>query len=153
MTGSDSIEDLKPKKCVRNHLIWLGPFLTFAGAVSYFVFFSMYPVVRDFPWINLPIVLSGVVVSGVGAWRSILRTTGFWRRFLGVIGCAFSGAVACLFCAYIFYISYQLPEATSVSLNLSEPSEFSLVDHNGRHVRLTDYRGRKLVLSFYRGHW
>ena len=43
----------------RNHALWLGPLISVAGTVSYFQFFARFPALRDFPWINLPLVVIG----------------------------------------------------------------------------------------------
>ena len=50
----------------RNHAAWIGPLVVFTGAVSYFLVFVRFPTVRDVPWVNLPWVAIGLVISFVG---------------------------------------------------------------------------------------
>jgi hypothetical protein len=137
----------------RNHAIWLGPAVTFCGAVSYFTVFVGYPDLRDFPWINLPLVLVGVALSALGLWRAFRRSSVFRGKRLGTVGFALSLFLGGLFCFYVFAYSYRLPGPTPTSRALTDVQDFALVDHAGKPFRLGELRGRKVVLVFYRGHW
>jgi hypothetical protein len=137
----------------RNHAIWIGPGVTFLGAVSYFTVFVRYPALRDFPWVNLPLVLVGVALSALGLWRAFCRCSLYGGKRLGAIGLIASLALGGLFCFYIFSYSYRLPAPTSTSRTLNDGQDFTLSDHDGRPFRLRELRGRKVVLVFYRGHW
>jgi hypothetical protein len=136
-----------------NHALWLGPLLTFAGMISYFQFFARFPSLRDFPWINLPLVLIGLGLSGLGWWRAFSQRSRLWVKIAGSIGMAFSLLVGGFFVAYVFAISYTLPAVTAKSLETAVAPDFGLSDHAGKLVRLSDYRGSKVVIVFYRGHW
>ncbi len=129
----------------RNHLIWIGALISVVGLVSYFGFFARYPALRDFPWLNLPLVLTGVAIS-------ILAIRRRWS-FLSIIGAVFSAACAGLLIAYVFVLSNQLPPPDSVVAVGAEAPAFSLPDQDGSVVRLADYRGQPVVLVFYRGFW
>lgn len=136
-----------------NHLAWIGPVLAFGGAVTYFTYFARFPALRDFPWINLPLALVGVGVSGVAVWRAFARRD-IWRgRILAPLGLGLSIAFAGFFVAYVFFLSNVLPAPSGTSLGLAEVPDLALVDQDGRTVRLTDFRGRKLIVTFYRGYW
>lgn len=137
----------------RNHAVWLGPVVVFVGAVSYFTWFARFPALRDFPWVNLPLVAGGLALSAWGAWRAFSRPGRFLGKALGSLGLAFSLGLGTLFVAYVFVLSYQLPGPTRTALGIERAPEFSLPDHRGRPVRLADLRGRKVVITFYRGHW
>ncbi len=137
----------------RNHLIWIGPLVAVIGLVSYFLVFARYPVLRDFPWLNLPLTIAGVALSALGLWRTIRRPEVFRGRVLGSLGLAVSLFVGVLFCLYIFRITYSLPAPTAASLSLEQAPDFALTAAGGETVRLSDYRGRKVVLVFYRGFW
>jgi hypothetical protein len=137
----------------RNHAIWLGPAVTFCGAVSYFTVFVTYPGLRDFPWVNLPLVLVGVALSSLGLWRAFRRSSVFGGKRLGAVGFTLSLFLGGLFFFYVFLFSYQLPGPTPTSQTLSDIQDFDLIDHRGRAFRLGELRGRKVVLIFYRGHW
>jgi hypothetical protein len=123
------------------------------GAISYFMIFSLYPALRDFPWINLPAVLLGMAVSVVGLRRAVIAPEVYRGRVMGSIGLLFSAALGGLFCAYIFVISYWLPEPSATTANLTRVPELTLVDHAGRPFDLGGARERKLLIVFYRGYW
>jgi hypothetical protein len=142
---------VKPAR--RNHALWLGPLLTFAGGVTYFTTFARWAPLRDFPWVNLPLVLGGLLLSAAGlrrAWRTAPRRR---TRALAVAGCAGSGLLATLFCLYVFALSYALPAPGARTLALEQAPDFALLDQRGESVRLSALRGRKVVLTFYRGFW
>jgi hypothetical protein len=137
----------------RNHAIWLGPLIVFTGAVSYFTFFAEFPVLRDFPWINLPIVLVGCGISFVAMRRAFSRAHIYRGKVLGSLSMIFSSLLTALFVGYIGYLSYQLPEPTKTTQSLSLAPGFVLNDQNGQEVSLEDFQGKKLIVTFYRGHW
>ena len=137
----------------RNHAIWLGPLIVFIGAVSYFTFFTQFPVLRDFPWINLPIVMVGCGVSFIAIKRAFGRSEVYRGKVMGSLSMLFSGLLTALFVGYIGYLSYQLPELTKITQGLSVSPEFVLNDQNGEEVSLSDFQGKKLIVTFYRGHW
>jgi hypothetical protein len=104
----------------RNHLLWIGPLVTLAGAFSYFAFFARFPDLRDFPWVNLPLVVVGLaltIVAVLRPWRSPERFRG---KILGIPAILVSGLLATGFCYYVFGLSYQLP-APPPSPNRSRP--------------------------------
>ena len=136
----------------RNHALWLGPLLSLAGVISYYTVFVRWPVLRDVPWVNLPLATAGAVVAFVGARRAFHRT-GWARRALGVLSLALALLPAGFLAAYVFVISSMMPAPSAATLALVEAPDFSLADHRGRIVTLSELRGRKVVLTFYRGHW
>lgn len=137
----------------RNHLIWLGPLVTVIGAISYFTFFARFPLLRDFPWVNLPLVLLGVVASGWALARAFGAGRGLLGKVLAPLGLLVSLALAALFTFYVFSLSYQLPGPTELAAKLEQAPDFRLTDQHGTSIRLADLRGRRVVLTFYRGHW
>lgn len=136
----------------RNHVAWFGPILVFLGAVSYFQVFVFYPGLRDFPWVNLPLVWIGLGLTGLGLWRAYARSAVYRGKILGCIGMFLSIALAGLFHFYVFYFSYHMP-AAGLAATMQEAPDFVLTDQNGQQVRLSDFRGKKVVLTFYRGYW
>jgi len=127
--------------------------IIFCGAVSYFIVFARFPVLRDFPWVNLPVVLIGFVVAVVAAWRPFAQPRVYGGKVLAIVSFILSLFIAALFNSYVFYISYQLPPPSSLTTNLDVAPDFVLPDAHGKPVRLSDFQGRKVVLTFYRGHW
>lgn len=137
----------------RNHLIWIGPLVGFAGVVSYFEVFARFADLRDVPWVNLPLVTLGAVLSGFGVWRAFGRPRVFRGKVLGSLGLVFSLLLTALFFAYIFKISYSLPPPTEATLGLVEAPDFTLTSSTGETIRLADFTGQNVVLVFYRGFW
>ncbi len=142
------------KRLFARTYLWsiLGPLLALAGILSYFFFFARFPGLRDFPWVNLPIVLLGITLSLLGflsAWRS----PGAWRKLPGLASLLLSGLLASFFLWYVFVDSYQLPGVSDRVLVGDRAPEFQLLDEEGRQVRLSDFQGKKVILVFYRGHW
>jgi hypothetical protein len=134
----------------RNHLLWIGPVLVFAGFVSYFQVFARFAVLRDFPWVNLPLLWIGVALSAFGVLRAFRTGRG---KILGAIALLFAVLVAGLFHAYVFWFSYRMPGATPTTTAMILAPDFTLSDQHGRPVTLSDLRGGNVVLVFYRGHW
>lgn len=136
-----------------NHAAWLGPLLAFGGMVSYFTLFARFPALRDFPWLNLPLVLAGVALSALGLVRSVRRRSRWWARGLAGLGLVFSLFVGGFLPVYVFVLSYALPAPTTTAASLGVAPDFELPDAHGAKHRLSDYRGSRVVLVFYRGHW
>ena len=137
----------------RNHSVWLGPLIVFLGAVSYFIYFAQIPVLRDFPWINSPVVLLGCWINLIAIKRAFGRSDLYRGKLMAALSMVFSILLTALFASYIGYISYQLPAPTETTQGLSIAPEFVLSDQNGQEVDLSDFRGKKLIVTFYRGHW
>ncbi len=143
-----------PRRVSFNYFAWIGPLVTFVGAISYFVYFVYFPDLRDFPWVNLPLVGIGAILSIIGIHRAFqVPGYGVVSKAFASLGLAQPVGLAALFCFYIFSFSYQMPDANGVT-EVSQPApEFSLLDQNKQVVKLSDYRGKNLVITFYRGHW
>jgi len=137
----------------RNHAIWLGVLLALVGGLSYFMYFARFAVLRDFPWVNLPLVSAGLIVSALGLWRAIRKPTVYPGKVLGTLGLALSLAIAGFFNYYLFSLSYQVPKPTNNVLVMTAAPDFTLMNQHGQPVRLSDYHGKKVVLTFYRGYW
>lgn len=151
--ASEPIEG-QPQPARWNYLAWLGPVVTLVGALSYFLFFVRFPVLRDFPWVNLPMVLLGAGLSLVGLLNGLFsRQRSLFSKLFSIVGFVFSVALCGLFFVYIFSLSYQIPGPESVTQVDSMAPTFSLLDQNGDAVDLTNLQGKKAVITFYRGWW
>ena len=132
-----------PKR--KNHLIWIGVLVSLVGLVSYFTVFARFPATRDIPWINLPLVFAGLVISILAVRRRL--------SFFSVTGALLSAACAGLLTSYVFVLSNQLPDVEGVVAVGAEAPTFTLTDDTGSAVSLVDSRGAPVVLVFYRGFW
>tara|TARA_R110000850_G_scaffold23366_3_gene69119 strand:- start:3338 stop:3760 length:423 start_codon:yes stop_codon:yes gene_type:complete len=139
-------------KFLLKHSLWLAPLITFVGFVSYYLYFARFPVLRDTPWVNLPIVTFGAVLAIAGLVRGWANSRWIRKSVLS-IGTLFSLAVAGLLFYYVFSLSYDLPTLSENTASLEIAPDFTLTDANGNEVALSDYRGRTVVISFYRGFW
>jgi len=135
------------------HAVWIGLAVTLAGALSYFLYFFQFPDLRDFPIVNLPIVVVGLMMAAVGCWKVFRQRGRALGKMLAAAGFLLSLGIANLFGFYVFVYSYQLPASADAPASQSEAPDFALLDQAGQIVRLSDYRGSKLVLVFYRGNW
>ena len=148
--GSEPTETPRRK---RNHAIWLAPLIVFVGAISYFMYFVQFPALRDVPWLNLPVVVLGVLVGVCAVWRAFAKPDVYRGKILGSLSLVFSLLLAGLFGTYIVYFSYQMPQPTSTSMELDIAPAFTLNDQDAKPVSLSDFSGKKLIMTFYRGHW
>ncbi len=105
----------------RNHLIWIGPLVAFAGVVSYFELFARFATLRDFPWVNLPLVVLGAALSALGVKQALARSPALRGKVLAAAGLALSLLLTAAFVAYIFWITYFLPPPSTVALELVQP--------------------------------
>lgn len=137
----------------RNHLAWIGPLVGLVGFISYFLVFARVAVLRDFPWVNLPMVFLGVALAGFGVWRAYAQSETFRGKVAAPIGLVFALFFAGLFNMYIFSLSSSIPEATELTLSLTEAPDFTLTAMDGASVQLSDYQGQAVALIFYRGFW
>jgi hypothetical protein len=134
---------------------WIAPLIAFAGFVSYFLVFAKYPALRDFPWVNLPLVLAAALLAVAGlaiSWKAASRI----RRTFHVFGTVASLGLAGLLVLYVFVISTRMPDssASRSRIEIAAPAPgFTLDDAEGNPVSLSDFRGKKVVLTFYRGFW
>jgi hypothetical protein len=137
----------------RNHALWVGPLVTLAGALSYFTFFARFAPLRDFPWVNLPLVLLGLGLSLLGVVRAWRPARPARRRLLVALVLLPTLALAALFHLYVFVFSSMLPPPSARTAGLVLAPDFSLPAHDGTLVRLSELRGKNVLLVFYRGHW
>lgn len=136
-----------------NHSVWLGFLLVFVGLVSYFLVFARYPALRDFPWLNLPLVCLGLLIAAWGVRRAFDSGRTILAKIVAGISLLLSLGLVALFATYIFYLSYQLPQDAGLAHTSTPVPEFALLDQNQATIRPIEYRGRKVVMVFYRGNW
>ncbi len=121
--------------------------------VSYFSYFSRFPTLRDFPWVNLPVIAVGLLLSIWGVREAFRSRAQSLQKNANLAGLVISLAVSGFFVWYVFVETYHLPGADGVMQVGSKAPTFRLLDQNSLPVTLSDYRGTKVILVFYRGHW
>jgi hypothetical protein len=134
-------------------LAFAGAAVAFGGMVSYFLVFARVPALRDVPWVNLPLAAAGILLAGWGLWRAVQVGVGWPGR----IGAGIAVTLAVLFggflFVYVFWISYQVPDASRALAVRETAPAVTLTAMDGSTVTLEEYRGRKVLLVFYRGFW
>lgn len=134
-----------------NHALWGGPLVAVAGLVSYYALFARWPVTRDVPWVNLPLVWGGALFALLGAARALKR--GGWRLGVGALGALLALGCAALLTFYCFVLSYQMPAPGEGSVEGAQFPTLVLPAHDGTEVDLGEASGGKLILVVFRGTW
>ena len=127
--------------------LWAGLVLCIAAFLSYFTFFSRFPMTRDVPWVPYLLFAAAMalLVMGVrGAKRKVLAAIPL------LLGLFIVGAFTFLIAG-----SSKLPQSAGAPKVGEQAPRFRLTDANGRAVSLDDaLRGSKgVLLVFYRGYW
>lgn len=147
-----------------NICLWLGFFVVLAGLVSYVPIFSLFPVTRDFPWVNLLLFFAGGVLLIRGLRRSFRQSESYRGRIFGPLLAALSLLGIFFFVYGLFYLGRQLPRSAAAPRVGQKAPEFTLPDQNGKPVTLAELlspppgptvgaRPNAVLLIFYRGHW
>ena len=132
-----------------DHLAWIAPVIAFAGFLSYFALFSQWPLFRDFPWLNLLILLGALALSEI----AMRRARPGWGRRGSVAGLAVSVLLLVGLSYYCFVLSYQLPDAGRVVGEGAAIPAIALAATDGSQIDVGAAAQDKLILVFYRGHW
>ena len=145
-----------------NWSLWAGFLLVLAGLLSYIPIFALFPVTRDFPWVNLLMFAAGGALLAVGLARAFREPERYRGRIFGS-GLALLSVIGIgLFCFGLFYFARQLPASAAAPRVGAKAPEFTLPDQDGRPVALADLlssagapggKAGGAVLIFYRGHW
>ena len=138
-----------PSARSRNHAAWLGPLIAVPGFLSYWAYFSMWPVFRDFPWLNLLILGAAVGLSLL----AIRRATPGWGRRGSIAGLVFSSLLLGVLSFYCFVLSYGLPDVDRVADDGTRLPAITLASYDGSQIDVAEAGKGKLILVFYRGFW
>ena len=122
--------------------------VTITSFISYFYFFFQFPALRDFPVVNLPLIILEVILTTGGCWQVFKQRGGILGKCLVSLGILVVLAVGGFFNFYVFSMSYQLPESAQA---VAAAPGFTLLGHDGQNLSLSDYRSKKVELVFYRG--
>jgi MFS superfamily sulfate permease-like transporter len=130
-----------------NWALWGGLLLAVAAFLSYFAFFSQFPLTRDVPWVSalLFLVAAALLVTG---WRRAPRKV--LASIVTVLGFLVIGAFT-----FAILGTKNLPQSgRAPGIGQRAPS-FALPDTQNRTVSLSDALdgSNGVLLVFYRGHW
>ena len=132
--------------------------------MSYVPLFALFPITRDFPWVNLLLLGAGVVLLCGGLKRSFRQPELYRGKIFGSIVAVLSVAGIGMFTFGLFYQARQIPVATGAPGVGQKAPDFTLPHQNGRTVTLASLlspakggaanaKANGVLLIFYRGHW
>ena len=153
-----------------NGLIWAGVVVVIVGVVSYLAYFIRFPALRDFPWVNLPLIVIGLAMIGVGLARAFREPQRYRGKIFGSILGVLMLGFAALFCYGIFVGARDLPASKGAPQVGQVAPDFTLPDSQNKPVSLSGALNSPfavegatgaagagqtagVVLIFYRGYW
>ena len=138
-----------------NFSIWSGFAIVLLALFSYLPVFSLFPVTRDFPWVNLLLFVTGICLLALGLKRAFRDSKIYRGKVVGSILTALSLTVFGLFCYGIFFASKDVPHADNAPRVGRAAPDFTLASADGSQVALSGLlkRNRAVLLIFYRGYW
>jgi hypothetical protein len=155
-----------------NWAVWTGVVLVVVGIVSHPLYFVRFPALRDFPWVNLPLVIFGLALLAVGLVRAFrqpeLHRGKIFGSVLAVLALALSGVFL-----YAIFIgarhvlpashgapqvgqaapNFTLPDSRNNSVNLAEVVDSEFAPSGAAGSGTAAERTAGVVLIFDRGYW
>ncbi|HEY3103680.1 MAG TPA: hypothetical protein VGJ69_08805 [Pyrinomonadaceae bacterium] len=144
-----------------NWQIWAGFLLTLFAFLSYPFIFIDYPVLRDFPWLNVLLFALALVLLFVGLRRAFKPGRRLISKILAPVLTILSMLVIALFIFAAFIEARRLPASVGAPQVGQKAPEFSLADTNNKPVALAELLSQPVnnqppkgvLLIFYRGYW
>jgi hypothetical protein len=144
-----------------NWQIWAGFLLTLFAFLSYPFIFIDYPILRDFPWLNLLLFALALVLLFIGLRRAFKPGRRLISKILAPVLATLSVLVIALFIFAAFIESRRLPASAGAPQMGQKAPEFSLSDSNNKPVALAELLSQPVnnqppkgvLLIFYRGYW
>jgi len=139
-----------------NLSLWLGFAVVIVALFSY-QFFVLFPITRDFPWVNLLLFAIGGLLLGLGLFRAYGHPAAYRGKIFGPLLTVLSLLMFGLFAYGLFFIARQMPPSTGAPQVGQKAPDFAVVDQDGNRVELNDLLSspstRAVLLIFYRGYW
>ena len=144
-----------------NWQLWAGFAVTLFSFLSYPFLFIDYPVLRDFPWLNLILFAVALVLLIVGLRRAFQRG----RKPISKVSAVIVTTLGVLIMAFFIFIAFiearRLPASAGAPQVGQKAPELTLTDFNNQPVALTDLLAQPInnkptkgvLLIFYRGYW
>src|SRR5277367_7052937 len=155
-----------------NWAVWAGVVLVVAGILSYPLYCVRFPALRDFPWVNLPLIVFGLALLAVGVVRAFRQPELHRGKIFGSVLALLALALSGVFLYGIFIGARHVLPASHGAPQVGQIApDFTLPDSRNEPVNLygllnsafapngatatatgTD-RTAAVVLIFYRGYW
>jgi type IV secretory pathway TrbL component len=144
-----------------NWRLWAGFVLVLFSLLSYPFLFLDYPVLRDFPWLNLILFVLALVFLILGLRRAFQPG----RKSIAKISAVAVATLGVLIIAFFIFIAFiearRLPASAGAPQVGQKAPEFTLTDVNDKPVMLAELLTQQInnkpakgvLLIFYRGYW
>jgi len=135
--------------------------LSIFAFLSYYLIFVWFPPTRDFPSINLLLILGALILLFMGLRRAFAVGRSRFSKILATIA-ATLGLLICAMFVFVFFVAAKwIPQSTGAPHVGQKAPEFRLADINNKQVTLSDLLSTPLegkqpkgvLLVFYRGYW
>jgi hypothetical protein len=154
-----------------NWQIWTGFLLSIVAFFSYPTIFVMWPVTRDFPWVNLLLFAIAIVLLGIGVRRAFAPNRRRISKIVAPIVATLGILILGFFIFVAFIASRWLPASLAAPQVGQKAPDFTLTDMNNKPVSLSELLTRPMeparpamvggtaqppkgvLLVFYRGYW
>jgi len=153
-----------------NWQIWAGFLLTLFAFLSYPFIFIDYPILRDFPWLNLLLFALALVLLFIGLRRAFKPGRRLISKILAPVLATLSVLVIALFIFSVLIEARRLPASAGAPQVGQKMPEFTLTDTNNQLVSLSQILSQPLqpsgevasaksekpkgvLLIFFRGYW
>ena len=144
-----------------NWQLWAGFVLTLFSFLSYPFLFIDYPLLRDFPWLNLILFAFASVLLMIGLRRAFQPS----RKTISKVSAVVVATLGVLIMAFFIFIAFiearRLPASAGAPQVGQKAPDFSVTDINNKPVALADLLAEPIdnkpakgvLLIFYRGYW
>jgi len=144
-----------------NWQLWAGFVLTLFSFLSYPFLFIDYPLLRDFPWLNLILFALALVLLILGVRRAFQPG----RKSISKVSAVVVATLGVLIMAFFIFIAFiearRLPASAGAPQVGQKAPQFSLADSNDKLTSLADLLTEPInnkppkgvLLIFYRGYW
>ncbi|HEY6805713.1 MAG TPA: hypothetical protein VI306_19190 [Pyrinomonadaceae bacterium] len=144
-----------------NWPLLLGFLLTLFASLSYFLLFVLFPLTRDFPWVNLLLFVVALGLLAVGLRRTLTENRGKLSKIFQSLVVGLGVLIFGLFLFNFFVVAKWLPASQGAPHIGQKAPEFTLADANNKQVSLNelltspinDKAPKGVLLIFYRGYW
>ena len=155
-----------------NWAVWAGVVLVVAGILSYPLYCVRFPALRDFPWVNLPLIVFGLALLAVGLVRAFRQPELHRGKIFGTVLAILSLALSGVFLYGIFIgarhilpashgaprvgqvaPNFTLPDSRNSPLNLTDVLTSAFAPNGAIGTGTAAERTAGVVLIFYRGYW